>query len=772
MQPPPETRRKGAADAAEGGSTIVGIGSSALKAAGGIYVARTAIRATVGEAISFEKAWSEVIKKVNDAPNPEAMQQLQRTVTRTAVDLGMSRQGLAELTAEAGAAGIKFADLERYVKLAAKASVGWDMTPREASQKLAEIKTAGSYTIAEMDVLADKINALGDNSAAKESDIVEMMQRAAAPAKAAGVDTDTSLAALTALRSGGMQAEIAARFFGAFTSKLATAEKDGKKGKGIQQAFEMIGLTVEKVTAGMKRDAGGTMIDILDRLAKHAEPAKVATKLMGQEWWDELARFSQSVPELKKQLEFLKNPTNFSGSLGGNLNVKLATTANHLERLKALTESIGDRMGRWALPGINNAIQKTIGLFDSLEQRQKLRDAEKPDAEKGDPIGRAVTKAFEVAPPLVKQGLDLVYGAEPTADPARQVVERAARTRADAEEAAQKARTEASLLEGKAKTSKDKTVTGPLLDQARRARERATEQDAVAAGATRSAGPAGARDMTDTEFGDVAARRSIETRREIRQYEEALRGRTSNVRLPGTGIITSRQGAEATLADLRKQMDQMTAGPDKVTTVRPPKFDMSGPAGQADMKIGRQPGAATSFPLSVDLAAPKFDAQPIITAVKQAEDATKGLQTTLKQDLSGPATESMQTYQTALSAGVQAAVAVVVAAAAQMKAALSFNATPTITPSISAPRAAPAGGGAAPATASPARATGGTGSSSAAPRLQSAGLRSRGGVQINGPVHVHGVRDVASLETGIRRAADRGARDSRDNGLHDLGATV
>lgn len=414
------------------------------------------------------------------------MRQLQRTVAKTAIDLGLPREGLAQLTAEAGAAGIKFGDLERYVRLAAKASIGWDMTLRDAAQKLAEIKTAGQFTIAEMDVLADKINALGDNSAAKEADIVEMMQRAAAPAKAAGVNTDTSLAALTALRSGGMQAEIAARFFGAFTSKLSTAEKDGKKGKGIQEAFEMIGLTVSKVTAGMKRDAGGTMIDILDRLAKHAEPAKVAKKMMGAEWWDELARFSQSVPEFRKQLEFLQSPKNFSGSLAGNLNVQLATTANHLERLKALTGDIGDRMGRWALPGINSAIEKTIALSDSLERRQKLREEGKSDGEKGDPMGRLATKTFEIATPLVKKGVDLIYGEEPTADPARQVVLDKAKKRADAIEAAEKARVEAGVLEARAKSTKDKTVRDPLLAQAQAQRQIAEERDAEAVEATRS----------------------------------------------------------------------------------------------------------------------------------------------------------------------------------------------------------------------------------------------------------------------------------------------
>lgn len=40
---------------------------------------------------------------------------------------------------------------------------------------------------------------------------------------------------------------------------------------------------------------------------------------------------------------------------------------------------------------------------------------------------------------------------------------------------------------------------------------------------------------------------------------------------------------------------------------------------------------------------------------------------------------------------------------------------------------------------------------------------------INGPIHVHGVQNVASLHRQISRAADRRARDARDGALHDTG---
>ncbi|WP_238242557.1 phage tail tape measure protein, partial [Methylobacterium iners] len=601
------------APAAEGDGALVALGRRVLPVVGGAYAGRAAVRGTIGEAISFEKAWSEVIKKVNDAPSPAAMEELQRTVSKTAIELGVPRERLAEMTAEAGAAGIKFSELERYVRLAAKASVGWDMVPRDASQKLAEIKSAGQYTIAEMDALADKINALGDNSAAKEADIVEMVQRSAAPAKGAGVNIDTTLAAVTALRSGGMQAEVASRFFNAFTTKLATAEGTGKGAKKIADAFEMLGLSVAKVSAGMKRDAAGTMMDVLDRLGKHAEPAKVANEIMGGEWGDEFSRFSQSLPEFRKQLDFLRNPQNFSGSLGRNLNVQLATTANHLERLKALSSDVGDRMGRWALPGINETIESVIRQMDELERRKALRDATNDPEGKGDQTGRFVTAAKEAVQNArdwaVNKALDITIAPLPTIDPARAASRRNLTAAADADEAARKSLAEAADLEARAKTTKDKAISGPLLEHAKRAREAAAAREAEGRELRRIAGPAAARDMTNVEFGEAAARKSIETSRRIKAIEAALANDSRpNVRLPDTGI-TSRQGAQAELVELQERMKAMTAGPDIAGPLPRPNFDASGPAGLADLRIGRAPGKATSFPVGHrdEVAVPKPD---------------------------------------------------------------------------------------------------------------------------------------------------------------------
>ncbi|MGO4287508.1 phage tail tape measure protein [Bosea sp. TAB14] len=144
----------------------------------------------------------------------------------------------------------------------------------------------------------------------------------------------------------------------------------------------MIGLTAKKAEQGMKKNAAGTMIDVLERLEKSTDKAKVAIKIFGKEWWDEVARAGQALPEIRKNIDIVTDPKKHVGSAQNNLNIELRTTDKHLKRLSALTSEVGDKLGRWALPAINEGIEKIIAGMDALDKRAADKKAETSLAEK------------------------------------------------------------------------------------------------------------------------------------------------------------------------------------------------------------------------------------------------------------------------------------------------------------------------------------------------------------------------------------------------------
>ncbi|HEY8136275.1 MAG TPA: phage tail tape measure protein [Methylocystis sp.] len=355
--------RKGAAEATKEANdyrlALAGVAAQAVGAAAtaGAGFAGYGLK----QAVSFEKAMADVKKKVDLDPGAE-WRDVENLINRTSREIGISREHVAGLAATAGQAGIEYKDLGGFMMLAAKAASAWDMSAEDAADRLAQIKAQTQWTIPQLKDFADQVNAAGDSSAAKERDIVEMFQRSGAAAKAAGVPLETSLAALTALKSTGMEESTAARFWNAFASKLATAGMGGRGAKQAAEGFEALGLSLDRVASGMKADATKTVLDILDRLEKSPDKAQIGVQLFGQQWWDEATRAGQALPEIRKQLEMLHSGK-WKGSLDKNLAIDLDTTANHLERTKAMVSEIGDELMRWALPPINKQLEELLDAY-------------------------------------------------------------------------------------------------------------------------------------------------------------------------------------------------------------------------------------------------------------------------------------------------------------------------------------------------------------------------------------------------------------------------
>lgn len=378
---PPERRRPGKKPESPagkgGGGTGVGLGAAALAAGrdaimplaaayGGYRGVTAGIRGTVGQSISFEKAMAEVRKKVDGMDDAAELAKLERSIARWAIAYGRPREDVAALVAEAGAGGVSLPDMPDFVRINLAASTAWDASASQAGNALAKIRAATQWSNADLEVFVDKVNALADAGSSKEMDVVDMFQRAGAAAKAAGVEFDTSLAFLAAMNNVAIAPEVAARGFAAFAARLRTA---GSQGKGVGEGLEQLGLSTKKVEAGMKTDATRAMIDVLERLDKHADKAAIAIKVFGREWWDEIARAGQALPEIRKSLAIVNDPKAWKGSAQNNLNIQLQTTDNHLTRLKALTNDVGDRLGRWALPAINEGVERIIAGMDALEKR-------------------------------------------------------------------------------------------------------------------------------------------------------------------------------------------------------------------------------------------------------------------------------------------------------------------------------------------------------------------------------------------------------------------
>ncbi|WP_457798091.1 phage tail tape measure protein [Methylocystis sp. S23] len=350
----------GAGAAAAGGAAI-GIGAYAA-----YETSKRLATASVGEAMSREVAFAQVQKKVNLEAG-QSWEQLDRQIAKVSTTLGKSYQDTAAIFDQGGAAGIAGRDLETFGLLAAKVATAWDVDARSAAQMLTEVRAQTGKTIPDLEKFADKVNYLGDISAAAERDIGAMYQRAAAGMAAAGVGEDQSLAMMTALRGVGMQDEVASRFLTFFSGRLRTATswKDGPL-----EALKAIGMTAKEVEMGMQTKPMETILTFLDK-ASHAKNVVGTMKdILGGEWFDEGLRFAQAAPEIIRLLDALSKG-NYNNSMQSALDIELGTTEAKINRLKA---SLTDLMATWAKPWAKGVLEPIVEA--ATKKIDELRAAE------------------------------------------------------------------------------------------------------------------------------------------------------------------------------------------------------------------------------------------------------------------------------------------------------------------------------------------------------------------------------------------------------------
>ena len=102
---------------------------------------------------------------------------MSRDVLELSKRIPMTADALAQIVASGGQSGIDKKDLTAFAESAAKMGVAFDITADHAGQMMAQWRTAFNMGQKDVEELADKINHLGNNTAASALPISEVVTR-------------------------------------------------------------------------------------------------------------------------------------------------------------------------------------------------------------------------------------------------------------------------------------------------------------------------------------------------------------------------------------------------------------------------------------------------------------------------------------------------------------------------------------------------------------------------------------------------------------------
>ncbi|RPD86220.1 phage tail tape measure protein [Neisseria weixii] len=311
------------------------------------------------EAMAFESAMAGV-KKVVDG-TPEQMGELEGKLKDLSVQLGIMPAEMANIAAAGGQLGIEMQKLPQFAEIASQMSTAFGMTADEAGNAAATISNVFQMPIERVQELGDAINVLGNNTAAKEKDIVAAMARIGGTANQFGLAAEEAAALADAFIALGRPPEVAATAINALLSKLQTAQAQGA---GFQDALKSIGLSADEMAANIAANPQQALTGFLAKLQDLDKQSRalVLSKLFGAEYSDDIALLVGSLGEYEKALGLVNDKAQVTGAMQKEVGNAMETTEAQINRAKAAFSVAAAEIGGALLPAITTAAEAAASV--------------------------------------------------------------------------------------------------------------------------------------------------------------------------------------------------------------------------------------------------------------------------------------------------------------------------------------------------------------------------------------------------------------------------
>lgn len=312
-----------------------------------------AIAGASKEAMGLENNMADARKAIEELHDPKAFQKMTNDIVDMSTRLPMAAEGIAEIVAEAGNAGIPFNELTRFAEDATKAAVGFGMTAADAGHQLAVWRTSFKLTQEEVMTLSDQMNYLAMTGPTTEKKIGAVVTSVGNLATTAGVST-RDLAAIAATITGvGVDADVAGTGVQNFMLALTNANTGNAKA-----VLKAIGLTSEEVAKGMQKDSRGMMLRVLEGLSHVSKDkqAKGLEWLFGRESIKAIAPLLTNLDLLRKNFNAVSDASKYAGATQREYDSRIHTTEKQLQILKNQFTAMAITVGNEFLPMIVKAV--------------------------------------------------------------------------------------------------------------------------------------------------------------------------------------------------------------------------------------------------------------------------------------------------------------------------------------------------------------------------------------------------------------------------------
>ena len=313
-----------------------------------------AMAVPIKQAMTFESKMADV-KKVVNFDTPEQFANMRDDIIALSTELPMTAEGLADIVAAGGQSGIAREDLLAFAEDAAKMGTAFDITSDEAGEMMAKWRTAFQMGQDEVVELADKINYLGNNTAASAPKISDVVRRIGPLGSIGGIASGEIAALGASMVGAGTESDVAATgiknlMLGMVVGNQAT--------KTQAEMFDKLGFSTTELAKRMQVDAKGAILDVLRAIQKlpKDEQATTLMGIFGKESAEAIGPLLSNLDNLKRNFDLVADSSNYAGSMQAEFEARCDTTENSLQLLKNQVNAVAITVGNQLLPYVKSAI--------------------------------------------------------------------------------------------------------------------------------------------------------------------------------------------------------------------------------------------------------------------------------------------------------------------------------------------------------------------------------------------------------------------------------
>lgn len=344
-------------------STTLGAGTSAVAAGGALGAP---LFKSGWAAVDFQDAMLDV-KKVVDFDTPQQFAEMNRDVLKLSKDLNLPAEGVAQIIAAAGQAKIPRGELVGFGDDAGQMAVAFDSSAEVAGKMMATWRTAFGMTQPQVRGLADQINYLGDNGNATALQISDVVTRIGPLGGVAGLAAGEIAALGSTIVGMGVAEEVAATGIKNTMLALTRGEAATKKQK---DAFSALGLAATDVSRRMQVDAGGTILDVLERVRKLTpdRQASILTQLFGSESVAAIAPMLTQLKVLEENLDAVADAQLTSGSMAAEFANRMSGAKTAVGKADQGFKALAIQIGTNFLPQIKAGADFVSRITDRVSK--------------------------------------------------------------------------------------------------------------------------------------------------------------------------------------------------------------------------------------------------------------------------------------------------------------------------------------------------------------------------------------------------------------------